>query len=312
VPLDLKNAIITHALALGFDHVGFATAEPLPAEHLDHWLSMGYHAGMNYMTNHRAMRLDPRAMVPGARSIMVVALNYYTPFEPALPREHARISRYAWGDDYHIVLKKRLKKLLAHVQELAPSADGRICVDSAPVLEKTWAVRAGIGWMGKHSCIISPRLGSWIFLGEIITNLELEPDAAIKDQCGHCQLCIQACPTGAIVAPRIVDSRRCLSYLTIEHKGEMPLPWQPALANHIFGCDICQDVCPWNRKKATGTTEHGFYPRPVWYEANLEKLATWTEMEFNSHVLQSPLKRMRYEGFKRNVTVGLKNYNQRM
>jgi epoxyqueuosine reductase len=312
VLLDIKVAIITQARALGFDHVGVAKADALPSHPLDDWLDKGYHADMSYMANHRDMRLDPRIMLPGARSVIVVALNYYTPFEPAASPDQARISRYAWGDDYHNIITKRLKKLLACLCDLEPAASGRLCVDSAPVLEKAWAMRAGIGWMGKHSCIISPQLGSWIFLGEIITNLELEPDTPIKNRCGTCRLCIDACPTGAIVAPHMIDSRRCLSYLTIEHKGELSAQWQAALGNHICGCDICQEVCPWNRQKATATTVRSFYPRLIWQNARLANLATWSELEFQNYVQQSPVKRMRFEGFKRNIAVGLKNCDQRM
>lgn len=310
--MDLKRHIIDHARRLGFDHVGFAAADALPAEPLDAWLDQGFHGTMQYMNNHRAMRLDPRVMLPGARSLIVVAVNYYTPFEPAIAPDQACISRYAWGDDYHLLIRKRLKSLLAYIHDLVPTVEGRLCVDSAPVLEKAWAVRAGIGWMGKHSCIISPRLGSWIFLGELITNLELAADTAVQDRCGSCRLCLQACPTGAIVAPAVIDSRRCLSYLTIEHKGEIPAPYRPALGNRIFGCDICQQVCPWNQKKATATTEPALAPRPVWQNAPLTELAAWSEEVFNDNVRQSALKRMRYEGFIRNVAAGVENYFQRM
>ncbi len=311
--LRLTEKIKNKALALGFDKVGIARAEALDPDHLREWLRKGYHGSMHYMENYFDKRVDPRQLVKDARSVISLAMNYYTPFEHSRDPAIGRISRYAWGDDYHDIIRHRLKQLLAFIQEQIPECQGRVFVDSAPIMDKQWAVRAGIGWQGKNSNVITRDLGSWIFLGEVVVNIDLNYDVPIANYCGSCTRCIEACPTGAIVQPYVVDARRCISYLTIELKPdeEIPKALQPKLGNHIFGCDICQDVCPWNVKFARPTGEKSFYPRSINREPKLKELAKMTESEFRENYRKSPIKRAKYKGFIRNILVALKNSKSR-
>lgn len=308
-PLQLRSYIVHRALELGFDQVGFAAAAALDQDNVSAWLSCGYHGEMAYMAHHRDLRLHPELLQPGAQTVVVLAANYYTPFSVSTDPEMGAVSRYAWGTDYHNTLRTRLKKLLAEIQILEERACGRVFVDSAPILEKEWARRCGIGWMGKHSCIISPRFGSWIFLAEIILNIALPADEPVKSRCGHCRLCLDACPTGALVAPYVVDSRRCLSYLTIELKADRAIPeeFRSAMANRIFGCDLCQSICPWNKKLSKPTEDASFYPRPGLFNQRLTDLAQWSEEYFSTQTLRSPIKRPGYAGFLRNVLAALQN-----
>ena len=238
------------AFALGFDHAGIARAEALEPEnmHLLAWLRNGYHAGMAYMAKDPARRADPATVLPGARSVISVTANYYSPLAGRERDDDVRFSRYAQGADYHDVLLPRLRALEDAVREEMPGAECRSYVDTGPVMDKAWAVRAGIGWLGKHANVITRDKGSWLFLGTMLTTAVLECDAPIADFCGSCTRCMDACPTQAIVAPRIVDSNNCIPYLTIELKGdEIPRGSELDFQGWIFGCDICQDVCPWNR-----------------------------------------------------------------
>ncbi len=295
---------------LGFDRVGFARADPLEEEgvRLEEWLSAGRHGTMAWMERDPARRVDPREIVPSAKSVIVLAKNYYTPFEHDDSPEHAKISRYAWGRDYHRVLPKKLKKLHRFMrEEIDPAVENRWYVDAGPVMEKAWAVRAGLGWMGKHSNVITRTHGSWVFLGVMITSLELPPDEPIPDFCGSCTRCIDACPTDAIIAPYQVDATRCISYLTIESPRDEPIPEEHSdnMENWVFGCDICQDVCPWN-KFETPTDEQDFAPRPGRLDLTYDEIRAMTEEEFRERFQGSPVMRAKLEGMKRNAEVNPK------
>ena len=271
----LTSAIREKASALGFDACGLARATALegykPA--LDQWLQKGYHGKMAYMANHFAKRLDPRLLSEGARTVVVVAQNYYPPVHQPAPDSY-KVSRYAYGKDYHMVMKKKLKALAAFITELAGEHQHRVFTDSAPVLERSWAVEAGLGNTGKNACLILPRKGSYYFLGEVITSIEAEPDAPFsKDLCGKCTRCMDACPTSAIVAPGKVDAGKCLSYLTIELRDRIPEPYRGKTRGWIFGCDICQEVCPHNRH-ARPHNEKELEP--------LEPIAEWTDRHWRS------------------------------
>jgi epoxyqueuosine reductase len=298
------------ALDLGFDKVGIAKVEPLEnANHFREWLSRQYHGEMAYMENNREVRLDPIKLVENAKSVISVVKNYYTPYEQTTDPAEGMISRYAWGDDYHDVLRPRLKELLAFAIELVPESKGRVFVDSAPIMDKQWAIKAGLGWQGKHSNVISREFGSWIFLAEVVVDFELDYDQPIPDYCGTCTRCIEACPTGAITEPYVVDATRCISYLTIELKSDQTIPTelQRKIGNHIFGCDICQDVCPWNLKFAKPTHEQAFQPRSENLAPNLQELSRLTEEEFKRKYRKSPIKRPKHKGFLRSVDIALKN-----
>jgi epoxyqueuosine reductase len=264
---------------------------------------------MGWMERDPARRANPREVLPGCRSIVSVGINYYTDHRADERPGHGRIARYAWGEDYHVVLQARLEQLELRIKALAPGAVTRSYVDTGPVMEKAWAQQAGLGWIGKHSNLVSTRFGSWLILGEVLTTLELEPDEPAADLCGSCTLCIKACPTGAITEPYVVDARRCISYLTIElHKpgDEIPPDLAPKLDNRIFGCDDCLDICPFN-VNATPTNEPAFQPTPLSLAADLDRLAVMDEQSFASTFRKSPLKRSRHAGFLRNIRLAIKN-----
>ncbi len=291
------------AVELGFSHVGFAAADPLVNERagLEQWLAQGMHADMLWMARDTAKRCDPSAVLPGARSVVAVALNYYTPQRHSNAADVGKISRYAWGDDYHDVLGEKLGMLELFIHELAPEVETRRYVDTGPMMDKAWAVRAGIGWLGKNGNVLTRDMGSWIFLGEIITTLELGHDAPIDDFCGSCTACLDACPTQAIVSPAVVDSRRCISYLTIEHRGEtLPLPEGTTLDSWVFGCDVCQDVCPWN-SFAKESEEEAFEPRPWNISPALMELSELGDEEFRTRYRHSAIKRCKPSGLRRNA-----------
>ncbi len=283
--------------------MGIAQAEPLDeeAKQLQEWLNRGYHGTMNWMNRNVEKRTDPRSIVPGAKSVICVAMNYYTPMQHVNEPSVGKISRYAWGDDYHDVVTERLKKLYAWLQEEFPEVEGRYYVDTGPMMDKVWAQRAGIGWIAKHTNVITQDVGSWVFLGELITTLDLEYDAPATDHCGTCSLCIEACPTGAIVESYVVDSNKCLSYLTIEHRGEITGEVTGQFENWIYGCDICQDVCPWNHKFSTETGEVGFKPREWNVAPSLDEWKEMTQEEFSGKFKGSPIKRTKLSGLKRNI-----------
>jgi len=309
---EISQKIKRFAHDLGFEKVGIARAESLDPAPLEKWLRRNYHCKMAYMQNNIEKRLDPRNLVEGAKSVISVAKNYYTPQKHSTDFAVGRISRYAWGDDYHDVLRPRLKEMLTHIQKLVPSCNGRVFVDTAPIMDKQWAVRAGIGWQGKNSNVITREFGSWIFLGEIVVDIELDYDTTIKDYCGTCTRCIDACPTGAIVEPYVVDANRCISYLTIELKPEHEIPadLKTKMGNLVFGCDICQDVCPWNSKFAQETDEAAFQPRPHNLNPPLERLSKLDTKEFQIKFRKSPIKRAKFKGFLRNVQAAWENYKR--
>ena len=300
----LTSEVKRRALELGFDKVGVVRALPLDEERarLEEWLARGLHAEMAWMARGVERRTDPREFLPGARTVVAVALNYFTPHEHTHDARAGKISRYAWGDDYHDVLGEKLSALLAYIQELAPGARGKLCVDAQPAMDKAWAVRAGLGWIGKHTNLITRELGSWVFLGELVLDIELEYDTArVEDHCGTCTLCLEACPTGAIVEPYVVDSARCISYATIELRApELPPEVAENLEGWLYGCDICQEVCPWNRFERP-TAEARFEPRACNVRPDLEEVASLTHEDYVERFRRSPVKRAKLAGLKRNA-----------
>jgi len=304
----LTNLIKEKAHELGFVKVGIARAEELTqeGERLREWLRRGFHGTMEWMQRNVEMRFDPRAIIPGARSIICVAMNYYTSTQHCHDVECGKISRYAWGDDYHIVMRKRLDSLVTCIKQLKPDARAKAYVDTGPVMEKAWAVRAGLGWIGKHTNLIMREVGSWVFLGEVITNLDLVPDEPGIDHCGTCRACIDVCPTGALVEPYVLDSTKCISYLTIEHRGEIPEELASKFENWVYGCDMCQDVCPWNSFQQP-SQEPAFQPRAHNVAPRLEELTQLTVDEFRERYRRSPIKRTKREGLARNADAILRN-----
>jgi epoxyqueuosine reductase len=297
----LSKTIKARAFSLGFDLCGIAPAVPsaFRAEFRS-WIERGMHGEMGYMARDPERRLEPELVLPGARSIVVVAMNYYTESEPESP-DQAVFARYARGDDYHDVMLPRLKELLAWIREVRPEAEGKCYVDTGPILEREVARRAGIGWFGKNTMLINTRRGSWFLLGELLLTLPLVPDEPAMGGCGTCTRCLDACPTGAIVRPYEVDARRCISYLTIEQKGPIPVELAEKMGNRIFGCDICQEVCPFNERRAVPTDEPAFHPRPSTIRPKLADLLEMTEEEFRAKFKRSPVKRAKWQGLLRNA-----------
>lgn len=316
---QLAEAIKAQAHTLGFDLVGITGAEPSAfAEEYRDWVARGYAGEMEYLTRNLHRRLDPRELLPDARSIIVVGMNYYAdaeegPGTPAPDPERAVFARYARGDDYHDVMTARLRALLDFVKaEAGGDADGRVYVDAGPILEREVARRAGLGWFGKNTMLINTRRGSYFFLGEIVTNVALPVDEPAVGGCGTCTRCLDACPTGAIVAPYELDARRCLSYLTIELKGAIPEELRPdimASGNRIFGCDICQEVCPFNLRRSTPTPEPAFQPRKITSNPKLVDLLLMDEETFRREFKGSPVKRTKWRGLLRNVAAALSASN---
>ncbi|HEX6184814.1 MAG TPA: tRNA epoxyqueuosine(34) reductase QueG [Pyrinomonadaceae bacterium] len=303
-PSELTAEVKRRARELGFEKVGVVRAEALADEsaRLEEWLARGLHASMRWMERGVERRTDPRELLPGARTVVAVALNYYTPHEHSRDPAAGKISRYAWGDDYHDVLGEKLKALLAFVKELAPEAQGKVCVDAQPAMDKAWAVRAGLGWIGKHTNLITRDYGSWVFLGELLLDAELEYDVTrVEDHCGTCTLCIEACPTGAIVEPYVVDSNLCISHATIELRdAELPREVAENLDGWLYGCDVCQDVCPWNRfEQHSG--EPRFEPRPGAVAPALEEVASLSHDTYVERFRRSPVKRAKLAGLQRNA-----------
>ncbi len=307
---SLTAQIKARAHDLGFDPVGVAPAEP--PEHWAfylNWLERGCAGEMGYLSRNLERRADPRTVVPGAKSVVCVGMNY-EPVAPPAPvddRSRGKISRYARGDDYHDVMAQRLFQLLEEIQGLAPSATGRVYVDTGPVLERDFAARAGLGWFGKHTNLIHKEKGSWFFLGEIILTVDLDYDSPVMDHCGTCTLCMEACPTDAIPAPYVLDSTRCISYLTIELKGAIPRQYRTETEGWIYGCDICQEVCPWNQKQARPTGEPGFQAREGLTSPDLVELLEMDQAAFSRRFKGSPIKRAKRRGLLRNAAVALGN-----
>jgi len=288
------------ALFEGFNKVGIAGVQSLDDEgrRLKQWLARGYHGEMSWMARDVEKRINPIEIFPQARSVVVVALNYFTPHQHQQSPTTGKVSRYAWGDDYHDVMKQKLLSLLAWIREQEPRAEGKVCVDIQPVMDKAWAVRAGLGWIGKHSNVITPEHGSWVFIGELLLNLDLEHDTErVEDHCGTCTLCIDACPTAAITEPYVVDSNKCISYATIELRTP-ELPVDPA--GWLYGCDVCQDVCPWNRFEET-TNETRFAPRAGNVNAELDEILALTPDTYAERFRGSAMKRAKLAGLQRNA-----------
>ncbi len=300
--MDLSSLIKKYAAELGFSKVGIARAEQLQEEsvRLSQWLGRGFQASMQWMERDIHKRTDPENIVPGAKSIVCVAINYYTPHHHSSEMQHGKISRYAWGDDYHEIVGTKLEQLFGYIQTLVPGCGGKYYVDTGPVMEKAWAVKAGIGWLGKNGNVLTRDMGSWIFLGEIILDVEMDYDEPGVDLCGSCTACLDACPTGAIVEDRVIDSNRCISYLTIEHRGDLPEALAGTFDRWIYGCDICQDVCPWN-SFAKETSEKGFSPRQGNIAPLLEELAAMTQEEFSRRFAKSAVKRTKRSGLVKNA-----------
>jgi epoxyqueuosine reductase len=293
----------------GFELAGVARAEPVAERGRYHeWVGAGHAGAMGYLTDRRAgVRDDPRNLLPSARSIVSVGKLYQTPFPHtgAIEDAEARgwISRYAWGSDYHDEMRRGLERLDGLLRERAGPIDSKICVDTAPMLERSYARLAGLGWIGRNTCLINQQMGSWFFLGELLVSLEIESDAPAPDRCGTCTRCIDACPTDAI-GPLGVDSTRCISYFTIELRGPVPEEHRAGVGTHVFGCDICQDVCPWNGR-APVTSDPAFSPREV--APPLDRMAALSEQEFRALFRDTPISRARYSGFLRNVAIAMGN-----
>ncbi|MEP7171601.1 MAG: tRNA epoxyqueuosine(34) reductase QueG [Bacteroidota bacterium] len=296
------------SIRLGFDYCGISKAIFLEEEapRLEQWLKNGMHGKMQYMENYFDKRLDPRKLVDGAKSVVSLLLNYYTE-EKQEDTQAPKISMYAFGKDYHHVIKKKLKELLKFIQDEIGEVNGRVFVDSAPVLDRVWAKKSGLGWVGKNTNLIHPKAGSYFFIAELILDLELEPDAAIQDYCGTCSLCIDACPTEAIIQPYIVDGSKCISYFTIELKEEIPAEMKGKFSrkgssgeNWAFGCDICQEVCPWNRFSKPHH-EKDFEPKKEILEMKKQGWNEITEEVFKQIFKDSALKRAGFKGLKRNI-----------
>ncbi len=295
------NAIKTEALRLGFASVGIAKAEKLVEDepHLKNWLENGYHASMQYMENHFEKRLDPSKLVEGAKSVIVLTHNYFPQEE--LPAKKYKIARYAYGNDYHDVLKEKMKLLLTFIKNQLGEVNARIFTDSAPVLERSWAVKAGLGWQGKNTLLLQKGLGSYFFIAEIITDLELEYDTPFKaDHCGTCTRCIDACPTQALLPNKVLDANKCISYLTIENKAEIPVQFKNQWQDWIFGCDSCQDVCPWNNFSLPHG-ETAFLPNEYLVQFQRDDWENLDPVSFKKVFTNSPIERTKLKGIKRNV-----------
>ncbi|PYJ93326.1 MAG: tRNA epoxyqueuosine(34) reductase QueG [Verrucomicrobia bacterium] len=312
---ELKAQLVSFARQIGFDSCRIAVCNPpAHATEFRKWLRQDAHGEMNYMKRGEEKRCDPQKVLPGAKSIVVLALNYFQGDVPAgdirLRRaatedgKRGRIARYAWGDDYHDVTREKLDKVDNFLRRFG--GEQKCYVDTGPILERDHAAKAGIGWHGKNTMLIDERFGTWFFLAEILTTLELPPDRPVPDRCGTCERCIKACPTGAITAPHRLDARRCISYLTIELKGSIPLELRPLIGDRIFGCDDCLDVCPWNRF-AQVSHETAFSARQSTTGMSLREYLQLNDAEFRGFFKNSPIKRIKRRGFLRNVCVALGN-----
>ncbi|MGD1275985.1 MAG: tRNA epoxyqueuosine(34) reductase QueG [Tepidisphaeraceae bacterium] len=308
--MQLLARLKTRARELGFDRIGIAPATAsLYRDYFRRWLDGGQAGEMKYLGQRLQQRTDPAAYLPGAVSVICAAVNYHVPLQEPAAQEashHGRIARYALGEDYHDWLKRRLHALADWLREAAPAAQTRFCTDTAPVMEKELAARAGIGWLGKNCCVINEQIGSWLFLGEIVTTLALPADEAAVDRCGSCRRCIDACPTQAITEPYRLDARRCISYLSIEHRGAIDPELAEKFGAWIYGCDICQEVCPWNREApAAGGSE--LQPRFATGTVDARELLNWTQQDYRRHLRGSAMKRAKLPMLKRNAQIALQN-----
>ena len=286
---------------LGFSSCGISKARFLSeeADNFEKWLTKGYQGSMSYLEKNIDKRLDPRLLVPGSKSVISLSYNYFPP-KKLIEENNFIISKYAYGKDYHKVLKKKLKKLFASIREKIGKIEGRVFVDSAPIHERAWAKLSGLGWVGKNSLLINKNKGSYFFLAEIICDLELEYDEPVLNRCGSCTRCIDACPTDAITEAQVIDAKKCISYLTIENKENIPEELSGSLTDSIFGCDICQDVCPWN-KRSTPHNEKEFLPNKELKKLKRKDWIELTEETFNKIFEGSAVKRTKYKGLTRNI-----------
>ena len=296
-----NDFVIQKAKALGFDPVGFAKADILNKEsnQLKDWLEKKYQSGMDYMSKNFDKRKDVRQILPEAKSIISLGLNYYSPDSYSNEETKGKVSRYAWGKDYHLVIWAMLDELEEELKKVDPTFESISYVDTGPVMDKTWAILAGLGWLGKHTNVINREIGSWFFIANIITNYEFDYSEQIPDFCGTCTACIDACPTNAIVQEYVVDANKCISYLTIENKEEISSEFNGKFDNWLFGCDICQDVCPWNQKFPVETLINDFYPQNK--ELNLNEVFEMKEAEFKERFQSSPIRRAKLSGLIRNA-----------
>ncbi|MBT8380322.1 MAG: tRNA epoxyqueuosine(34) reductase QueG [Ignavibacteria bacterium] len=300
--MKLTNEIVIQkAKQIGFHLIGFTKAEILEkeSEKLAQWLNKKYQAEMDYMERNLVKKKDVKKILPEAKSIISLGINYYTQHEYSNDKKHGKISRYAWGKDYHLIIWAMLNEMEEKLKSIESKFKSYSYVDTGPVMDKAWAVRAGIGWLGKHTNIINREMGSWFFIANIISNYEFDYSEQIPDFCGNCTACIDACPTDAIVDEYVVDSNKCISYLTIENKKEISEKFSGKFDHWLFGCDICQDVCPWNQKFSIETLENEFLPQHK--EIELDEILNLKEEEFRTRFIQSPVKRAKLAGLKRNA-----------
>jgi len=302
----IKNKILEKAHEIGFSKIGFAETEKLDDKFLSDWLTNGFHGTMGWMENKTEWRLDPSKYFEGTKTVLSLAVNYYPGDDPDRNENTGQISRYALGKDYHFIVKDMLVELLDYIVNLIPGAKGKTAVDTAPVLDKVWAAKAGVGWIGKHSNVLNREFGSYFFLGEILLTEELPPDEPYLDHCGTCTACIDLCPTQAIVEPYVVDSNKCISYRTIEFHGDFPEEWESENKDWVFGCDVCQEVCPWN-KFVKVTDINDFKNNNGFRFPDVEELKDLNEENFNIKFKKSAIKRTKLSGLKRNAQ-NVKNY----
>lgn len=311
----LAAQVKARAVALGFDLVGIASAEQSQyRDYFRKWLDEGQAGEMAYLSGRFEERADPVRYLPGAASVVCVAMNYYVPLKEVRQSERARygrIARYALGDDYHEVMKVRLQALADWIRDAIPGSQTRACVDTAPVMEKELAARAGVGWLGKNGCVINARIGSWLLLGEVITTAALPPDEPAIDHCGACTRCLDACPTGAIAEPYRIDARRCISYLTIEHRSEIAPELEPRIGDWLYGCDVCQEVCPHNRS-APPATDPRLQPRFASGTVDLDEVINWSDDDYRRTLRGSAMKRVKLPVLRRNAQTVARNLNSKV
>ena len=311
--MRLTNKIVEDvSKSLGFDLVGFTKFTELneEVEHLSEWQQNKFNAGMSYMERNLEKRKDVRLILPEAKSIISLGMNYYTGHQHSDTEDFGKVSRYAWGKDYHLIIWEKLDQLIRQLREIDPAFEAKTYVDTGPVMDKAWAVRSGLGWLGKHSNVISRRCGSWFFIATVITNYDFTTSPIVNNFCGSCTACIDACPTSALVQDYVVDANKCISYLTIENKGEIDKSLTGKFENWIFGCDICQEVCPWNKKFSSETKEKKFQPKEGNKEIALATVENMTEETFKQKFAESPILRTKLKGLKRNAEFLLKKKNE--
>ena len=298
-----NEILIEEAKKQGFDLIGFAPSELLSEEidKLERWLNENFHAGMEYMERNIEKKKDIRNLLPSAKSVISLGLNYYTPGKYSNDRSKGKISRYAWGKDYHLIIWEKLDKLVEEIKKINNKFEAKTYVDTGPVMDKVWAVKSGIGWLGKHTNVINKEYGSWFFIANLITNFEFQYSLPVEDFCGSCRACIDACPTDAIIDEYIIDANKCISYLTIENKNDIPEKFRGKFNNWIFGCDICQDVCPWNNKFSKISNVEEFLPANGNMEIAITDVLSISKEDFKKRFKESPVKRAKLAGLKRNA-----------